>query len=173
MTDSQGQHQFSQELQLNGKALNDRLNYATGLYYFTEAGYVHDFVPFDTGYLYVYDLHNDVKTDSYAVYSHLDFKLTDQWGLTAGGRYSEERKKFLGGQADLDGFNLQDLRLPGSERQRRKPSSVRVSRPSPANSCWVSRSPDSRCATSRTFGTTRTGMCLRRPSGRSTRSPRT
>ncbi len=66
---------------------------------------MHDFVPFDTGYLYVYDFSNDVKTDSYAVYSHWDFKLTDQWGLTAGGRYSDERKKFLGGQADLDGFN--------------------------------------------------------------------
>jgi iron complex outermembrane receptor protein len=105
VTDSQKQHQISQELQLTGKALNDRLNYATGLYYFTEMGYVHDFVPFDSGYLYIGDVANDVKTDSYAVYSHWDFKITDQWGLTAGGRYSEERKKFLGGQSDLDGFN--------------------------------------------------------------------
>ncbi|MGO9989598.1 MAG: TonB-dependent receptor [Steroidobacteraceae bacterium] len=105
VTDTQGQHQFSQEFQLNGKAINDRLDYATGLYYFTEAGYVHDFVPFDSGYLYVYDVVNDVKTDSYAVYSHLDFKLTDDWTLTAGGRYTFERKKFLGGQEDLDGFS--------------------------------------------------------------------
>ncbi len=105
VTDTQGQHQFSQEFQLNGKAINDRLDYATGLYYFTEAGYVHDFVPFDTGYLYIYDVANDVKTHSYAVYSHLDFKLTDDWTLTAGGRYTFERKKFLGGQSDLDGFS--------------------------------------------------------------------
>jgi iron complex outermembrane receptor protein len=105
VTDSQKQHQISEELQLTGKALNDRLNYATGLYYFTESGYVHDFVPFDSGYLYIGDVANDVKTDSYAVYTHWDFKLTDQWGLTAGGRYSEERKKFLGGQSDLNGFN--------------------------------------------------------------------
>jgi iron complex outermembrane recepter protein len=105
VTDSQKQHQISQELQLTGKLLNDRLNYATGLYYFTESGYVHDFVPFDSGYLYIGDVANDVKTDSYAVYTHWDFKLTDQWGLTAGGRYSEERKKFLGGQSDLNGFN--------------------------------------------------------------------
>ncbi len=105
VTDSQHQHQFSQELQLNGKAINDRLNYAAGLYYFTEGGYVHDFVPFDTGYLYICDIANDVKTDSYAGYSHLDFKVTDRVDLTAGGRYSEERKQFLGGQSDLDGFN--------------------------------------------------------------------
>ena len=109
VTDSQGQHQFSQEFQLNGKAVNDRLNYAAGLYYFTEAGYVHDYVPFDTGYLYVYDYQNDVKTDSYAGYAHLDFKLTDDWGLTAGGRYSDERKHFIGGQGDLNGFSYKLL----------------------------------------------------------------
>ncbi len=119
VTDSQGQHQFSQELQLNGTTFNDRLNYSAGLYYFTEAGYVHDYVPFDSGYLYVYDLQNDVKTDSYAVYSHWDFKLTDQWGFTAGGRYSDERKKFLGGQADLDGFNykISGCRDPAANAQ--------------------------------------------------------
>ncbi|MGO9930232.1 MAG: TonB-dependent receptor [Steroidobacteraceae bacterium] len=105
VTDSQKQHQISQELQLTGKALNDKLNYAGGLYYFTESGYVHDYVPFDSGYLYIYDVANDVKTDSYAVYTHWDYKIMDNWGLTAGGRYSAERKKFLGGQSDLDGFN--------------------------------------------------------------------
>ncbi len=105
VTDSQQQRQLSQEFQLNGKAFDGRLNYSTGLYYFTEAGYVHDFVPFDTGYLYVDDFNNDVKTQSYAAYAHLDFKLTDAWGLTAGGRYSMERKQFMGGQGDLDGFS--------------------------------------------------------------------
>jgi len=105
VTDSQGQHQFSQEFQVTGIGFDDRLNYAAGVYYFTEAGYVHDYVPFDSGYLYIFDLQNNVKTDSYAAYTHWDFKLTDKWGLTAGGRYSAERKKFLGGQADLDGFN--------------------------------------------------------------------
>ena len=104
VTDSQHQHQFSQEFQLNGKAVSDRLNYALGLYYFTEGGYVHDFVPFDTGYLYILDVANDVKTDSYAAYAHLDFNVTDAWTLTAGGRYSDERKQFLGGQSDLNGF---------------------------------------------------------------------
>jgi iron complex outermembrane receptor protein len=109
VTDSQGQHQFSQEFQLNGKAVDGRLDYAAGLYYFTEAGYVHDYVPFDTGYLYVYDYQNDVKTDSYAGYAHLDFKVTDNWGLTAGGRYSDEQKHFIGGQGDLDGFSYKLL----------------------------------------------------------------
>jgi iron complex outermembrane recepter protein len=105
VTDSQAQHQVSQEFQLTGKAFSDRLDYVAGLYYFQEGGYVHDYVPFDTGYLYVYDYSNDVNTTSYAGYFHLDYKLTDNLGFTAGGRYSDERKKFLGGQADLDGFS--------------------------------------------------------------------
>ena len=109
VTDSQEQRQLSQEFQLTGKAVSDRLNYAVGLYYFTESGYVHDFVPFDTGYLYVDDFQNDVKTDSYAAYAHLDFKLTDDWGLTAGGRYSKEEKHFMGGQGDLNGFSYKLL----------------------------------------------------------------
>ena len=105
VTDEQKQRQFSQEFQLTGTAINDRLNYAVGLYYFTESGYVHDFVPFNTAYLWVYDYNNDVETKSYAAYTHLDFKVTDDWGLTFGGRYSKEKKSFLGGQGDLDGFS--------------------------------------------------------------------
>ena len=105
VTDSQAQHQISQEFQLTGNAFSDRLNYVAGLYYFQEGGFVHDYVPFDTGYLYVYDYSNDVSTKSYAGYFHVDYKLTDQWGVTAGGRYSDERKQFLGGQADLNGFS--------------------------------------------------------------------
>ena len=105
VTDGQKQHQISQEFQLNGKAFDNRLDYVAGLYYFQEGGYVHDYVPFDTGYLYVYDYQNDVNTTSYAGYFHLDYKITDNWGVTAGGRYSDERKKFIGGQGDLDGFS--------------------------------------------------------------------
>jgi iron complex outermembrane recepter protein len=105
VTDTQKQHQISQEFQLSGKAFSDRLDYVGGLYYFTEGGFVHDYVPFDTGYLYIYDYTNDISTQSYAGYLHLDYKLTDQWGLSAGGRYSDERKSFNGGQADLNGFN--------------------------------------------------------------------
>ena len=114
VTDGQGQRQVSEEFQLLGKAFDNKLNYVAGLYYFNESGYVHDYVPFDTGYLYVYDYDNNIKTDSYAGYLHLDYKLTDAWGLTAGVRYSHEKKQFLGGQGDLNGFSYKITRLPGS-----------------------------------------------------------
>ncbi|HEX4599678.1 MAG TPA: TonB-dependent receptor [Burkholderiaceae bacterium] len=103
VSDEQHQFQFSQEFQLTGKAFADRLNWVGGLYYFKEMGYVHDFVPFE-GILQIYDYQNDVNTRSYAGYLHADYKLTDRWSFTLGGRYSNERKLFTGGQADLNGF---------------------------------------------------------------------
>jgi iron complex outermembrane receptor protein len=105
VTDEQEQRQFSQEFQLTGKALSNRLDYVLGLYYFTESGYVHDYVPFDTAYLWIYDYQNDVKTDSYAAFAHFDYNFTDAFSMTLGGRYSKEKKQFQGGQADLNGFN--------------------------------------------------------------------
>jgi iron complex outermembrane receptor protein len=103
VTDHQQQDQFSQEFQLLGRMFDDRLNYVLGLYYFTEDGFVHDFVPFE-GLLYVFDYQNDVDTESYAAFLHADFQITDRLTLIAGGRYTWEDKKFIGGQADLNGF---------------------------------------------------------------------
>jgi iron complex outermembrane receptor protein len=103
VSDSQHQYQVSQEFQLNGQMFDNRLNYVAGLYYFKESGYVHDFVPFQ-GILYVYDYQNDVDTTSYAAFVHTDFKLTDKFTVTLGGRYSRDDKEFIGGQADLNGF---------------------------------------------------------------------
>ena len=103
VTDNQNQYQFSGELQWLGRAFNDNLEYVAGLYYFQESGFVHDFVPFE-GLLYVYDYQNDVDTTSYAGFLHIDYKFTDHFAMTLGGRYSDETKKFIGGQADLNGF---------------------------------------------------------------------
>ena len=104
VTDNQNQYQFSGELQWLGRAFNDNLEFVAGLYYFKENGFVHDFVPFQ-GLLYVYDYQNDVDTESYAGFLHIDYKFTDHFSATLGGRYSDETKKFIGGQADLNGFS--------------------------------------------------------------------
>ena len=103
VTDRQHQFQVSQEFQLNGKAFDNRLDYVTGLYFFHEAGYVHDFVPFQ-GLLYVYDFQNDADTKNYGAFVHADYKVTDQLGVTVGGRFTAVRKDFIGGQGDLNGF---------------------------------------------------------------------
>ncbi|MGC1460070.1 MAG: TonB-dependent receptor, partial [Steroidobacteraceae bacterium] len=103
VTDHQHQWQLSQEFQLNGKAFNDSLNYVTGLYYFEEAGYVHDYVPFES-LLYVYDIQNDANNKQAAAFVHADYKLNDQWSFTAGGRYTRVVEEFIGGQGDLNCF---------------------------------------------------------------------
>jgi iron complex outermembrane receptor protein len=104
VTDHQFQHQFSQEFQLSGKAMDGKLDYVAGLFYFDEGGYVLDYVPFG-GTLYIYDVNNNVDTKSYAGFVHVDYQFNDQWGLTVGARYSQDKKKFIGGQTDLDAFS--------------------------------------------------------------------
>jgi iron complex outermembrane recepter protein len=110
VSDAQHQFQVSQEFQVNGKALDNRLNYVGGLYYFREKGYVHDYVPFES-LLYVYDVANDVENINYAAFVHADFRLNDLLGFTAGGRYTSAQAYFLGGQSDLNDFPF--LILPG------------------------------------------------------------
>ncbi len=103
VTDAQHQFQVSQEIQALGKALDGRLNYVGGIYYFKEAGYVHDFVPFES-LLFVQDQANDVTNVDYAAFIHADFRLNDSWGFTAGGRFTDAQTYFLGGQSDLNNF---------------------------------------------------------------------
>jgi len=57
------QHQFSEELQLTGKLVGDRLDYAFGLYYFDEGGFIHDYVTFGGG-LFQVDGNNLLDTKS-------------------------------------------------------------------------------------------------------------
>ena len=108
VTDHQNQDQFSQEFQLTGKAMNDKLDYVVGLFYFTEEGFVHDFVPFGST-LFIYDVANDVDTLSYAAFFHADYQFNDSFGITLGARYSWDDKKFEGGQADLDGYSYRTV----------------------------------------------------------------
>jgi outer membrane receptor protein involved in Fe transport len=103
VTDAQHQWQVSQEFQLLGKALDGNLNYVGGLYYFKEAGYVHDYVPFES-ILYIYDVSNDVTNEDYAAFLNLDYRLNN-WGFSAGGRFTRVKTDFLGGQSDLNSFN--------------------------------------------------------------------
>lgn len=104
VTDHQKQDQFTQEFQLIGKAFGDKMDYVAGLYWFQEDGFVHDFVPFGST-LYIYDVANDVDTQSYAAFFHVDYAVSEKFGLTVGARYSWDDKKFEGGQADLDAYN--------------------------------------------------------------------
>jgi iron complex outermembrane receptor protein len=97
----EGQHQVSEEVQLIGRAMDDRLDYVLGGYYFWESGHVHDFVALD---ILMVDGDNTIKTTSYAGFAHANYKVTDEFTVTAGARYSIEDKQFIGRQSDPGAF---------------------------------------------------------------------
>jgi iron complex outermembrane receptor protein len=101
-------HQYSQEFQVTGKVLNERLNWIAGLYYFHETGrdniiadiYPSLFIPVTiplsvSGYY-------DVEQSSYAAYGQLNYKLAEQWRLNIGIRYTDEEKEFTSNQVLTD-----------------------------------------------------------------------
>jgi iron complex outermembrane recepter protein len=97
----EGQHQESQEFQLIGTALGNRLDYVVGTYYFKETGHVHDFVALD---VLMVDGDNTIETTSYAGFAHANLKVTDKIGITAGARYSIDDKHMIGRQSDPGAF---------------------------------------------------------------------
>ena len=98
------QWQFSQEFQLLGNALDKKLNFVLGAYYFKEAGDLHDYVTFAEGLIQV-DGPNELATKNYAFFGQVDYRPIDLIGFTLGGRYTNEKKRFEGGQQELNGFN--------------------------------------------------------------------
>ncbi|MFC0306326.1 TonB-dependent receptor [Rhizorhabdus histidinilytica] len=86
------QKQFSQEFQFTGKALDDRLNWVTGLYFFKEKGKDLNSIDFlvvsaESGGYYDYK--------NWAAFAQLGYKLTDKLTLTGGLRYTQDRKDYL------------------------------------------------------------------------------
>ncbi len=97
------QHQISEELQLTGTGLGDRLRYVVGGYFFREAGSLDDFVIYPAGLLQILGP-NDLSTRTWAGYANLNFRLTERLSITLGGRFTWEDKTLEGGQTDLNAF---------------------------------------------------------------------
>ncbi len=105
------QWQVSQEVQLIGQALDKRLNYVLGGYYFKEKGNMEDYVILGEGLLQI-GAPNDLATTNYAFFGQVDWRLSDLIGFTAGARYTHESKRFTGGIYDLNGFNYKLFNCP-------------------------------------------------------------
>jgi iron complex outermembrane receptor protein len=100
------QHQqFSQEFRLTGSALQQRLDWLAGIYYFREHG-----KNLTEGFLFSglyqasgnnpmldtdFNVNNDIITDSSAVFTQLTGHITDNFNATFGLRYSREEKEFM------------------------------------------------------------------------------
>ena len=85
--------QITQEFRLVGSALNDKLNFVTGVFYLNE----------ESDQLWGWNLFGgfissqstiDIETDSMSVFGEASYNITDALKLTAGLRYTEDDKDF-------------------------------------------------------------------------------
>lgn len=89
--DAYDQDQFSQELQLLGTALDDRLDWIAGVYYFHEDGALINAVDFTSIQL---QSGGEFEFDSWAAFAQGTWHATDRLDLTAGLRYTEDTRDF-------------------------------------------------------------------------------
>jgi iron complex outermembrane receptor protein len=92
------QKQFSQEIQLSGAALASRLKYLFGIYYLNEKGTdVNTLTTAPT----TFRSGGSVNNDSYAAFGQLTYDFSSQFGITLGGRFTRELKRFTPDQVVL------------------------------------------------------------------------
>lgn len=105
------QWQFSQELQLTGAALSDKIKYIVGGYYFEEGGNNRELASF-ADELLPFDGQNKFGTKNYAAFGQVDFRMSDLIGITVGARYTREKKSYEGFQTELNGFYYKLFNCP-------------------------------------------------------------
>ena len=94
--------QLSQELQISGSSMDDRLDWLAGIYYFNEDSQddtdliigVDVVVPNVGSFPQSVRYNNEQETSSYAGFFHLSYALNEQTHLIAGARYTSEEKTF-------------------------------------------------------------------------------
>ncbi len=87
-------HAFSQELQATGSAFDNRLDYVVGAFYFSEKAETRNPQRYFGG---ATDLVSDYgsHTKALAIYTQLDYRMTDALKLTLGARYTHEKKDIM------------------------------------------------------------------------------
>lgn len=84
--------QFSQEIQLSGLAMNDRLNWLIGFYHFEEEGLNLDDVEFTPTHILS---GAEIDNRSTAAFAQLTFDVSEKLSITGGLRYTDEEKKYI------------------------------------------------------------------------------
>ncbi len=90
--------QFSQEFQAIGSFGEGRLRYVAGLYFFAEEGSDPTTVPLSEAFGTVVISDADIDNKSYAAYLQATYDLTDALAVTAGIRYTKDKKDFFTNQ---------------------------------------------------------------------------
>lgn len=110
------QDQFTQEVQLQGTAFDERLNWILGIYYFEEEG---SHVDIFEGPAFSLFTGGSVKNDSIAVFGQGTYDITEKLSLTLGSRWTEDNKSFTPNayvlQDTFFGFPVGTRVLPATE----------------------------------------------------------
>jgi len=93
--------QFTQELQLNGNSFDGRLKWLTGLFYFEEHGRDNVFVPLGGLPFLNLDELNIADNKSYAAFGQASYKVTEDLSITAGVRFTKDKKNYQPVHRDL------------------------------------------------------------------------
>jgi iron complex outermembrane receptor protein len=91
LTDELSEKQFSEEIQLDGDALSETLKWVGGLYYFDDEAVNPNLVDFSP---ITVQSGGASSTKSYAAFAQATYNLTSQLALTAGLRYTQDKKSF-------------------------------------------------------------------------------
>jgi len=105
--------QFTQEFQLTGST--DRLDWAAGAFYYTADDSNYQSGTLYPGLLYQQDSFDSQDADNWAVFVHGVFSLTDRLSLTAGVRYTDDKKVAKISRHNFDGTDR--LPVPGFTTQ--------------------------------------------------------
>jgi iron complex outermembrane recepter protein len=128
------QNQLSQEIQLGGKAVDGKLTYLLGGYYFGEkvnqtlALCFAPITPPPTARFNVcntWTQGNNQKTNSYAAFGQASYALTDQFSVTLGGRYTSEKKNIISNQL----FDFRPAGTPFNPTPGAPPPGLRIAAP--------------------------------------------
>lgn len=92
LTDELSERQFSEELQLGGDAFARALKWVGGLYYFNVRAVNPNLVDFSPVTVLS---GGESATKSYAAFAQATYNLTHRLAVTAGMRYTEDKKSFL------------------------------------------------------------------------------
>jgi iron complex outermembrane receptor protein len=123
--------QLTQEIRLSGNAQDGRLRYVTGVYYYDEESY--SFIGDEINLapapgvripLPFFSRFYDVDVKSYAAFAEVNYDITDQLTVTAGGRFTRDEKalridQFIGqppgfvAPGGIPGYNTESLRAAG------------------------------------------------------------
>ena len=95
--------QKSQELRLNGQALNDKVDFTVGAFYFKQGGTLQARV--DLNYSGIDFIHGPDPTPSRSIagFAHADWHLTESTDLTTGLRYTDDHKSYTFFRRNPDG----------------------------------------------------------------------